>query len=187
MVDPVTAHRLAYRALFVALSFGSLFLRILPLDLMPVLPLDFMPVRFPGPDLMTAVTIAWVLRRPDYVPALLIALVFLLEDLVLLRPPGLWTAIILLGTEFLRSREATLRDLPIAVEWLVAAALIVAMTMIDRLVLALFLVPQVSPSLTALQVLATFAAYPFVVLATRFLFGAGRSAAGGLDGIGGRS
>ena len=179
MVDPATAHRLAYRSLFVALAFGTLFLRILPLDLMPV--------RFPGPDLMTAVTIAWVLRRPDYVPALLIALVFLLEDLVLMRPPGLWTAILLLGTEFLRSREATLRDLPIAVEWLVAAALIVAMTMIDRLVLALFLVPQVSPGLTALQALATFAVYPLVVLATRVLFGAARVSSGGFDSIGGRS
>lgn len=179
MVDPVAARRLAFRLIFLALAIATLFLRILPLSAQPV--------RLPGPDLMICVTIVWVLRRPDFVPASLIALVFLLEDLVLMRPPGLWAAIVLLGTEFLRSREATMRDLPFAAEWLVAAGLVIAMTVIDRLVLALFLVPQVSPALTALQALATFAAYPLVAVATHFVFGQGRRSAGGVDRLGGRA
>ena len=46
-----------------------------------------MPARWPGPDLIAVrLTLAWVLRRPDYVPALLIALVVLVEDLLLHAP-----------------------------------------------------------------------------------------------------
>ncbi len=169
MVDPVAAHRLAYRVLFAG-----------------ILPLGAVPARVPGPDLILCGTIAWVLRRPDYAPAALIALVFLVEDVLAMRAPGLWPLIVLLGTEFLRSREATLRDLPFALEWLAAGAVIIAMTVIHRLVLALFLVPQVPAGMTTLQTVSTLLAYPAVVLLTRFVFGLRKAAPGGFDAFGRR-
>jgi rod shape-determining protein MreD len=178
MVDPVAAHRLGYRLLYVGLAAGLLFVRVLPLSAQPV--------RVPGPDLVVALTIVWVLRRPDYVPALLIAAVFLVEDLLLMRPPGLWAVIVLVGTEFLRSREATLRDLPFAVEWLVAGTLIAAMTLVRELVLAAFLVPQGAAGLVALQGLATILAYPLVVLLAHFGFGLRKAAPGQVDALGHR-
>lgn len=170
MVDPVAAHRLAYRLLFVGLAALLLFVRMLPLGAVPT--------RVPGPDLILCGAIAWVLRRPDYLPAALVAAVFLVEDILSMRAPGLWPLIVLLGTELLRSREATLRDLPFALEWLVAGTLIIAMTMIYRLVLAIFLVPQVPAGMVALQTVSTVLAYPAVVLLTRFVFGLRRTAPG---------
>jgi len=178
MVDPIAASRLGYRLLYVGLAAAILFIRILPLNAVPV--------RFPGPDLILCVTLVWVLRRPDYVPALLIVAVFLLDDLLSMRPPGLWTLIVLFGTEFLRSREATLRDIPFALEWLLVGAVIAAMALINGLVLALFLVPQAGTSLTALQVMATVAVYPLVVLATLFVFGLRKAAPGEVDALGHR-
>jgi len=40
-----------------------------------ILPLSTEPGSVPGPDVVLCLTFAWVLRRPEYVPALLIAAV----------------------------------------------------------------------------------------------------------------
>lgn len=178
MVDPIAAHRFGYRLLYLAVAALVLFIRILPLDALPV--------RIPAPDIVLCCTIVWVLRRPDYAPALLIAVVFLVEDILVMRPPGLWPAIVLLATEYLRSREVTLRDVPFAVEWLIAGALITAMTVLDRLVLAAFLVPGAAPGLTALHILTTVAAYPVVAILTTVVFGLRKAAPGQVDALGHR-
>lgn len=170
MVDPKTATRIAHRGLFLGLVVAILFARMLPLSALPA--------RFPGPDLILCLTLAWVQRRPDYVPALLVAAVFLIEDIITMRPPGLWALVVLAGTEFLRSREALLRDLPFVVEWIATGALIMAMAILNWLVLALFLVPQAGFGAVMLQVVATIAAYPLVVLATLLAFGVRRGATG---------
>ena len=57
---------------------------------------------WPAPDLMLALTLAWVVRRPDLLPAPLIAAYFFVEDILMMRPPGLWALIVLGATEFLR-------------------------------------------------------------------------------------
>ena len=75
-----------------------------------------------GPDLMLAFTFAWVLRRPDYVPVLLIAAIFLLEDMLLMRPPGLWTADRAdRDRDPARSREPRPREMPFMAEWAMVA------------------------------------------------------------------
>jgi len=134
MVDPLTRRRLAHRALYAALAAAILFLRLLPIN----------PVShgIPGPDLTLALTLAWVLRRPDYVPALLIVAVFLLEDLMYWRPIGLWPLIVLGGTEFLRARESGSRDLPFVFELFLVAGVLSAMLIVNRLILAMTFVDQ---------------------------------------------
>ncbi|OYX44468.1 MAG: hypothetical protein B7Z02_05035 [Rhodobacterales bacterium 32-67-9] len=178
MVDPIAASRFGYRLLYAGLAALVVFVRILPLNAVPV--------RFPGPDLILCLTLVWVLRRPDYVPALLIAGVLLLDDLLAMRPPGLWTLIVLLGTEYLRSREATLRGIPFALEWLIVGVVIAVMTIVNAVLLALFLIPQAGTSLIVLQALATIAAYPLVVAATHFVFRLRKAAPGEVDALGHR-
>ena len=74
MVDPVTQGRWLARGLFVAAVTVMLFVRLLPLA--------GEPGGLPGPDLLMCLCCAWVLRRPDHLPALLIALAVLLEDVL---------------------------------------------------------------------------------------------------------
>ena len=64
MVDPRSARRLGHYAIFAAIAALTTFLRLLPVNQAPG--------RIPGPDLMVAFTFVWLMRRPDYVPALLI-------------------------------------------------------------------------------------------------------------------
>ena len=176
MVDPASASRISHRLLFLAIAALILFLRLLPLTAEPS--------RWPGPDLILCLTFAWILRRTDYLPAYLIVIVFFVDDLLSLRPPGLWTLLALFATEFLRSREMLLRDLPFALEWAVVAAAVMVMTVANRLVLAVLMVPQGGFDLTILQVLSTLAAYPVVVFSNVWLLGLQRRTGGAADGMG---
>jgi len=166
MAESLTANRWIYATAYFGVCAVIILARLLPIDLVPG--------RFPGPDLLICITFAWVLRRPHYVPTLLIAFIFLLTDMLFLRPPGLWTALVVLGVEFLRSREFTLREQSLMAEILTVAAAYVAMALSYRLALAIFLVPQPGIGITALQVLATLIAYPVIVGLSRLVFGVGR-------------
>jgi hypothetical protein len=64
---------------------------------------------------MLALTFAWVLRRPEFVPPLLIAAMILLGDLMFHRPPGLWAALVLVTAETLRVRD--IREGPDGAIW----------------------------------------------------------------------
>ncbi len=163
MADSPSANRWVYGTAYFGVCAVIMLAQLLPIDLVPG--------RFPGPDLLLCITFAWVLRRPHYVPTPLIALVFIIADMLFLRPPGLWTLMVVLGVEFLRSREFTLRERSLMAEILTVAAVYVAMTLGYRLVLAIFVVPQAGIGLTALQVLSTLIAYPVIVALSRLAFG----------------
>ncbi|MFC3168195.1 MULTISPECIES: rod shape-determining protein MreD [Paracoccus] len=149
--------------LFCATMAALLFLRLLPLSAGDV--------RLPGPDLGLCLTLAWVLRRPDQLAAPVIALVFVVQDIVLFHPLGLWPAIVLLGSEAARLREARWRDGPFMVEWLRVTILIGVMMLSYRIVQVLFMMPVPALGQVILQFIATVAAYPLVVLAARALIG----------------
>lgn len=165
---------------------GAYLLVVVALVFLRLLPLPAEAGRWPGPDLVLCLTCAWVLRRPDYVPALLIGLVALVEDLILMRPPGLWAALMLLGTEFLRGRASFSRELTFVTEWVMVAIVMTAMTLGYRLVLAVVMLPQPGVSLTLVQTVGTIMAYPVVVGVSRLLAGLRKPATGEVDARGRR-
>ncbi len=136
-----------------------------------LLPLDISAARWAGPDLVLALTFGFAVRRPDYLPALAVAGVMLLADLLLHRPPGLLALLVLIGTEALKARSRGLRDQNFAVEWMTVGVVLLAVLVAQRLVLAILMVPQVPLGLTLLQALATVAAYPVVVVTAQLLLG----------------
>lgn len=152
-----------YRALYVGLALFFVFLYLLPLEVGTG--------HWPGPDLLLCLAFAWVLRRPSYVPVLLIALVMLAADFLFMRPPGLWAALTLMGAEFLRSREPTSRDMPFPIEWLMVAGVLFAMVLIYRVTLTVFIVDRASLGQFLLGQLSTLIAYPFVVFFTATVCG----------------
>lgn len=176
MIGPAARARLTGLALYVLMACILLFLRLLPIN----------PgaIAWPGPNLLLALTLAWVLRRPDQVPASVIALVTLVEDLVLLRPPGLWAAVMLLGSEAARNREARWRELGFVLEWLRVAMLMGAMLLANRIVSVVFLLPVPPLGMMMLQLIATVAAYPAVVLFGRLGLGLRRMSVVEADRLG---
>jgi rod shape-determining protein MreD len=178
MIETLRSAVWLYRGLFVLIALFLLFVRMLPLG--------SEAGQWPGPDLLLCVIFAWVVRRPDYLPALLIAAVVLVEDLVLMRPPGLWTALVILATEFLRSRAALTRELNFGTEWLLVAGLTVGMLLSYRLAFATLLVPQPSFGFALVQTLWTILCYPAVVLASRLTLDLRKPATGEVDSYGRR-
>lgn len=154
--------------------------------LLHLLPLDTVPRLWAPPDWLMVFTFAWALRRPDYVPILSIALVFLTADLLFQRPPGLMAALMLIGTEYLRLHFAGLRDASFVGEWVAVCVMVLAIMITNRLTLAVLgsYVAPLGPTL--IQTLLTMLAYPLAVLGTRLIMGVRRPAAGDSDRMGAR-
>ncbi|RCW83401.1 rod shape-determining protein MreD [Paracoccus lutimaris] len=169
MIEPLRRQRMLGQALFVLLFLAILFWRLVPMA----------PGRvfWPGPDLSLCLAMVWVLRRPDQVPVLTIGLIFLIEDIILLRPIGLWAAVMVIGTEAARKREAGWRELPFMVEWLRVAILMAVMMAGYRFPMAVFFLPLPPLGQVILQYIATIAAYPLVAGLAGWLFGLPRNRA----------
>ncbi|MFT6676536.1 MAG: rod shape-determining protein MreD [Sulfitobacter sp.] len=166
------------RAAFVLLALLILFFHLLPLDTTPS--------RWAGPDLVLGFACAWALRRPEYVPALALALVFLLSDMLLQRPPGLWALLALVGCENLKGRGRGLRDASFPVEWLTVGVVMIVIMAANRLFLALALVDLPRWPLTLSELGMTLLFYPLIVAITHWVMRVRKTAPGELDAHGQR-
>jgi rod shape-determining protein MreD len=167
------------RAGYLALCLAVLFFQLLPLETVPR--------NLAGPDLLLAFTLAWALRRPDYVPVLSIAAVTLLADFLLQRPPGLWAALVVLISGAVKRRAGGLRDQTFAVEWLNVSIAVIVVMLANRLVLSTLLIPQAPLGLASVQTLMTIVTYPLVALITAFAFGVQPIQPGEAETFGGRA
>lgn len=172
-----TATRLwVTRGLYVAISLAILFFSILPLHTLPRY--------WAGPDLLLALTLTWSLRKRRAVPLLIVAAVALLADLMLQRPPGLWAAIVVIGSEWLKSHARQLRDQSFVTEWLTVGTLILLMALAYRVALAIS-VTQLPPlGLYVMQFVATIVVYPMVVGVSHLAFGIRKAQPGDLESLG---
>lgn len=167
-----------YRAGFVIIAIGLLFLRILNLG--------SLAGDWPGPDLMLCLMLAWVTQRPDHLPTALIALVVLAEDMILMRPPGLWAAIVVLATEFLRGRSALTRELGFMAEWLLIAGVMVGMLLAYRLAFAVAFMTQPGFGFAFAQTVGSILMYPVIVWLLRVVIRLRKPSAGEVDAKGRR-
>lgn len=178
-MNELSASRLwLMRAGFCLLALMILFFQLLPLDTQPRV--------WAGPDLLLAFACAWSVRKPDYVPPLLLAAVFLLSDFLLQRPPGLLAVLALIGCENLKSRGRSLRDASFVVEWVTVSIIIAFVLSTYVIILALVMVdvPDLSLSLSELGMTVLF--YPFIVAITHWLMGVRKSTPGDLETQGNR-
>jgi rod shape-determining protein MreD len=178
MAEAIRDRAWFYGLIYIALALVIVFLQLVPLR--------NTPGRLPGPDILLTLTLAWVMRRPDYLPAGIVGMVVLVQDLILMRPPGLWAALMVLACEFLRSRAALTRELTFVMEWLAVSAVMLGMLMGYKLICAVAFVPQPAFGLALVQVLWSALIYPIVVLASRAGLGLYKPAMGEVDDRGRR-
>lgn len=144
-------------------------------------PITTTPDHLPLPDMMLVMTCLFVVRQPARLPALLIAVVFLLSDMLLQRPPGLMTLLVLIGTEFLRLQSRLIRAGSRAAEWSTVGAVIAAIFVAERLAMALLLLP-LHPLFHSMAILVlSVLAYPITGWIAALLFGLRLHAPGELD------
>ena len=163
MNETLTSRRWTMQLAYVVLALAIVFFQLLPLETVPR--------RWTGPDLLILITFSWAVRRPHYVPAILIAVVFLLGDLLFQRPPGLLAALTVLASEALKRRSRSLRDQTFPVEWLTVSGALILVMLGNRLVLAVLLIPQAPVGLTLIQLIMTILTYPIIAMLSHYLFG----------------
>ncbi|MEM1341332.1 MAG: rod shape-determining protein MreD [Pseudomonadota bacterium] len=156
------SHLWGMRAAYLLIGLALLFLQLLPLDTAPG--------GWFGPDFVIALTFVWIARRPEYVPVLAVALLFLLADLLLQRPPGLMSALAILATEALRARTDDIREIFFPSEWAIVGAFIFGLYVIYLIAWSILMPFDIAYGLVLLQMLLTILAYPLVVLASTALF-----------------
>ncbi len=179
MIDPSPWRLWTMRGAYIGLG--------LALILVQLMPLEFTPRRLAPPDYLICITFAWAVRRPEYVPALAIALLMLLADFLFQRPPGLGAALVLGGAEMLKRQARGLRDQPFVMEWLSVAIVVAGVFLAYRMLAALFMVPQAPLALTLIQLAGTVLVYPLVVLLSWAMLGLRKSAPGEVDTLGHRT
>ncbi|MDU8909881.1 rod shape-determining protein MreD [Aestuariicoccus sp. MJ-SS9] len=161
------------RFAFVALALVIMFFHLIPLETVPR--------RWASPDLLVAFCFAWALRRPEYVPAISIAGIMLLADMLFQRPPGLWSALTLIAVELLKSGVGRQRENTFLLEWMSVAGTLLLITLIYRFVLAVLMVSEGAMWLGMVQYSMTILLYPVVVLVSQLVFGIRRPAPGDLE------
>lgn len=178
MIDGTPSRKWSFQLLFIGLVVLIVFVRLIPLQTTPS--------SWAMPDLLMCFCFAWVLRRPDYMPTLLIAGVMLTTDFLFMRPPGLMAALVVLGAEFLRARSHTLRELPFTLEWGMVIGVMIGILLANRLALIIVMSPRPPLGLSLFQLIATFAAYPLVVAFSRYGLGVRKISPGEVDSLGHR-
>lgn len=152
----------------------------------PLLPLNTVPRGYATPDILLLVTAAWAARRPDTLPAPVVVAVFLVADFLFQRPPGLYAALVLMLTEWLRRRSARLRKGSFPGEWVAVATGIAAVGLGNRAILAMLMTPQAPLGLTLTQLILTIALYPVIAGVAHLALGLRRPAQGEVDALGHR-
>ncbi|MEM9435863.1 MAG: rod shape-determining protein MreD [Pseudomonadota bacterium] len=176
MGSTATGYIWAMRALYAMLMILILFLQLLPLETTPR--------GWAAPDFLLCLTMVWVARRPELAPIWLVAALFLLADLLLQRPPGLWAALALVATEVLRARASDLRETVFAFEWLMVSAILLCFYVALMICWAVMVPYDISNSLLALQLLLTILLYPALAGLSGMLFRVSNPVAGQTDVLG---
>jgi len=166
------------RVCFTILAFAILLVNLLPLKTLPN--------AWAMPDLLLGFACAWSVRKPSYVPILLLAALLLLSDLLLQRPPGLWAVLVLLCCENLKRRAQSLKSANFAIEWTTVATHTLGAMLAYRLTLAILLIEQPSLGLHLIETIMTIICYPIVVFTTHAIMRVQKSAPSDLDRSGRR-
>ena len=173
----------ATRLWLMRLAFVVLCLMVIFVQLMP---LETVPRSWTGPDLLLVLSAVWVLRRPDYAPAVLIAGLMLLADCLYMRPPGLFAGVAVIVCENLTRRSLNMRDVAFPMEWLTAAGAMAAIVVGNRVLTSIFILDQVPLGLTVIQLIMSILAYPLVVAFSFAFLGLRRASPRDLDNMAGR-
>jgi rod shape-determining protein MreD len=136
-----------------------------------LVPLDMRPSAWAGPDMLLALTMAWIARQPSALPVAVVAIIFLMADLLLMRPPGLWAALVVVLTEAIRRRHSEFRSMSFLAEWGAVAGGIIAIGLAYRTILFILAVPRAPLGLSAMETAMTILVYPVVVILAHYLFG----------------
>jgi len=155
MAEKTGLHLWSMRLLYVVLCGLVVMFHLLPLGQIDAITFS--------PDIILCITLAWVVRRPDYAPIFLIAGVALLAELLLMRAPGLWAALTVLLADSITKQRNKMRSTGFGVEWFRVTVGIAAIFILERIANGVLFLETPPLGASIAQFLATVVAYPIIV------------------------
>ena len=125
-----------------------------------ILPLQTTPQSWSGPNVLLVFFAALVIKRPEFTSSLLIAVVFLIEDFFLMRPPGLMSSLTVLGLYFLKRKFQNQEDASLVFVWGNVAICLTLILLICYFVSKLLFIPSADLRLTIMEITVTLAIFP---------------------------
>ena len=134
-----------------------------------ILPLQTIPQTWSGPNVLLVFFAAIVSKRPEFTSSLLIASIFLIEDFFLMRPPGLMSALTVLGFNFLKRKFQNQEVNSFIFGWGNVTTCLTIILLLYYFISVLLFIPSAGIKLTLMELLMTLAIYPiFSVLIGSF-------------------
>ena len=125
-----------------------------------ILPLQTIPQTWSGPNVLLVFFAAIVSKRPEVTSSFLIASIFLIEDFFLMRPPGLMSALTVLGFYFLKRKFQNQEVNSFIFGWGSVAACLTIILLLYYFISVLLFIPSAGFKLTLMELLMTLALYP---------------------------
>tara|TARA_Y100000766_G_scaffold12041_1_gene8647 strand:- start:249 stop:764 length:516 start_codon:yes stop_codon:yes gene_type:complete len=126
-----------------------------------ILPLQTTPQTWSGPNVLLVFFAAIVSKRPEFTSSFLIAIIFLIEDFFLMRPPGLMSSLTVLGFFFLKRKFQNQEVNSFMFGWVSVAIFLTLILLIYYFISVLLFIPSAGIRLTLIEVIVTLALYPF--------------------------
>ncbi|MBL6856101.1 MAG: hypothetical protein ISQ88_06980 [Rhodobacteraceae bacterium] len=125
-------------------------------------PQNSLPQAIPAPEFLLCLTLVVILRKPEVLPVILIAIIFLFCDFLFSRPVGLWSGIVIILTEFTKAQYWRYKGSNFVTTWLFSSFVIAFGIGTYILILILFVVPHTNLSQYLVWVLITIFSYPIM-------------------------
>ena len=129
-----------------------------------ILPLQTTPQTWSGPNVLLVFFAAIVTKRPEFSSSFLIAIIFLIEDFFLMRPPGLMSSITVLGFYFLKRKFQSQEEMSSLFGWGSVATCLSSIMMIYYFISIFLFIPSAGFRLTLMEIIVTLALFPIFSL-----------------------
>ena len=125
-----------------------------------ILPLQTTPQNWSGPNVLLVFFAAIVTKRPEFTSSFLIALIFLIEDFFLMRPPGLMPALIVISFFILKRKIQNQEENSLIFIWVNVATYLTLVLLSYYMISVLLFLPSAGFSLTLMEIIVSLALYP---------------------------
>ena len=131
-------------------------------------------VNFSFPNLVYCLFCAWILHTSKGASFFVILITFAVLETVYGLPPGLWTALMLVATEIVRTSGPRLTTIHFAAEWALVSGLFAAALVLFQLVLLLTFSQAMTPFSIISYLVSTTLSYPVIAALTAIVYRVGR-------------
>ena len=125
-----------------------------------ILPLQTIPQTWSGPNVLLVFFAAIVSKRPEFTSSFLIASIFLIEDFFLMRPPGLLSALTVLGFYFLKRKFQNQEVNSFIFSWASVTTCLTIILLLYYFISVILFIPSAGFKLTLMELIVTLALYP---------------------------